>query len=115
VKLEWLEVSPAGWSVRARLVNRSGHVLRPVRTGKTGWGWSAESSDRTMHRVAEASSFRPALPHRLRPGARWSGTFSGTGRLPRRWLVSFGLGYYDGWPRGGFGLDTDGRAPLRIP
>jgi hypothetical protein len=29
-----------------------------------------------------ASRFRPALPVSLRPGERWSGTFSGRGRLP---------------------------------
>jgi hypothetical protein len=41
-----------------------------------------------------ASRFRPALPVSLRPGERWSGTFSGAGRLPEGDYVRIQLGSF---------------------
>jgi hypothetical protein len=41
-----------------------------------------------------ASRFRPALPVSLRPGERWSGTFSGPGRLPAGDYVRIELGSF---------------------
>jgi hypothetical protein len=116
-KIYWFRISPSHWSVRASVTNLSGHTLRPLTVGKTGWGWTAETTGVHTGRGdyqcgcigREASSFKPALPHGLRPGARWSGTFSGTVHHPFSGFpwATFSLGYYNGWA-GGFGF-----APLR--
>jgi len=41
-----------------------------------------------------ASRFMPSLPVRLQPGASWSGTFSGAGRLPAGDYVRIELGSF---------------------
>jgi hypothetical protein len=111
-RIAWLKVWASHWSVRASILNRSGHTLRPITVGKTGWGWFAETSGEKAHpvqcdwsvcRAANAASFRPALPRRLRPGAGWSGIFKGRGHPPRGWWLNFYLGYYYGLTPGGFG------------
>jgi len=121
-KIYWFRISSSHWSVRASVTNLTGHTLRPVTIGKTGWGWQAESSGvQTGHGnyqcgciAAEASSFKPALPHKLRPGARWSGAFTGTAHRPsaRFPWVTFGLGYYHGWA-GGFGIGPQSAVRIR--
>lgn len=111
-KVYSLSVASKSWTVRVSITNRSGHTLRPVRTGKTGWGVQAVTQ--AVHAgtqqctgvscfVADSSSFSPALPRQLTAGAKWSGLVRGPGAIPSKRWVSVALGYYYGWPRGGFG------------
>lgn len=127
VRVYWLKVSASHWSVRASVVNRSGHTLRPLTTGKTGWGLNEVTIAQRAHpsqctwstcRGFAATSFRPALPRTLRPGESWTVIFGGSGRPSHHWLVDFSLRYYLGWPSpGGFGVSNPGElgAALHIP
>jgi hypothetical protein len=116
----WVRVSRSHWAVKASVANLTRHTLQPVRRPMdTGWGMGAvtagECSGSTCF-TSRAASFSPALPRKLRPGARWTGVFSGTaeawGKVPRNLRAGFSLGYYLGWPKGcyvcggGFGIGT---------
>jgi hypothetical protein len=118
----WLRVSPSHWAAKASVVNLTGHALRPVRTSMdTGWGFSALTARQRAHPVqcdgttcfdSRASSFRPALPRLLPPGARWTGVFSGKpgpwGTMPRNRWAGLGLGGYFGLPGAGGGVSGIG-------
>jgi hypothetical protein len=84
------------WRVDASVVNRTGvpvSIIRP-HTDETYFGLAAfpdaQLADvanrverRQIHLQLVADRFDPALPRRLTAGGRWTGTFSGPGRLPR--------------------------------
>lgn len=110
----WIRVSRSHWAVKASVVNLTRHTLRPVRrTFDNGWGMSAVTAGPCSGSTcftARAASFRPALPRTLAPGARWTGVFRGAagewGQVSRHIGAGFGLGYYLGGSRGGFGVGT---------
>jgi len=89
VDVRRLLVHPNGWSVEARVENDAGAPLeigRPHHPGKTEFGVLVLKTARASE-IAHlgpgvlATRFMPELPRVLRPGAAWSGTFSGRGRL----------------------------------
>jgi hypothetical protein len=123
VRVDWVSLHHAGWRVKAAVVNRSGHLLKLGKLNREGWGIAALPRD--VHRgksqcgsncfFARGIHFEPRLPRRLPPGARWRGIYSGRGFVPHDRYVSFTLGYYEGWPRDGFGIDTSAVRVLHVP
>jgi hypothetical protein len=126
VQVRWVSIYHAGWRVNAVVVNRSEHLLELGKLNREGWGLGALPPD--VHSgqnncsawshncfFARGIHFVPRLPKRLPPGARWSGIYSGRGAVPDDRYVSFTLGYYEGWPRDGFGIDTSTSRVLHIP
>jgi hypothetical protein len=103
-----VQVGERRWRVALSLRNGTGvtlGVLRPHALDETLFGLApyrttslgevrrraetAEAKPRTL-----ADRFRPAPPRLLSPGERWSGTFSGPGRLPRGVPIRVVLGRF---------------------
>ncbi len=100
VDVRKLVIRPNGWSVSASVRNNTPAGLlieRPHHPGEAEFGVLAlDSADveavERVGRGAFATRYEPPLPRVLRPHERWSGTFSGTGRLSKaRFLrIEFG-------------------------
>lgn len=96
VETRRLAVGERRWRVELAFRNETGMtlgVVRPHATGETLFGLAPyrTTSFREVLRRAEtatakpltyADRFEPRPPRLLPPGERWSGTFSGRGRLP---------------------------------
>ena len=103
-----LTVSDRRWRVELTLRNETGitlGVLRPHAVDETLFGLAPyrTTSLREVLKRAEtaeakpltyADRFEPAAPRLLAPGERWSGSFSGSGRLPRSVPVRVVLGRF---------------------
>jgi len=91
-----------GWAVsatvkndsRATLVISRRHRRHGTECGILLLGTASSRAIRTAGPGHFASRFTPALPIRLLPGASWSGTFSGAGRLPAGDYVRIELGSF---------------------
>jgi len=103
-----LRITHDRWAVEASVTNRTGvsyAIDRPHVPGGTKFGlFVIRSSDRGewegrvfAGRVTPdiiATRFEPPIPRLLRPGARWSGTFSARGRLRSGISVRVGFGRF---------------------
>jgi hypothetical protein len=103
-----LRIDRGGWAVDASVANRAGvtfRIARPHVRGGTKFGLFVLRSDRAAEweqRVAArrltpellAAGFEPPIPRLLRPGGRWSGTFSGPGRPPSGSFVRIAFGRF---------------------
>ena len=103
-----LAVGERRWRVAVSLRNETGvtlGVVRPHATGETLFGLAPyrTTSYREVLRRAQtatakpltyADRFEPRQPRLLSPGERWSGTFSGPGRLPRAVPIRMVLGRF---------------------
>ena len=81
VAVSSLRITGDGWTVSASVENRSGRavdVLRPHVHGGTYFGLAPPG---VVHPGLLARRFTPPLPRRLEAGARWSGSFTGLGRV----------------------------------
>lgn len=108
VETRQLVVGRRRWRVELSFRNESGltlGVLRPHAVDETLFGLAPyrTTSFREVLRRAEtatakpptyADRFRPAAPRLLSPGERWSGSFSGPGRVPRHVPVRVVLGRF---------------------
>jgi hypothetical protein len=102
VDVDRLVVRRDGWAVSAAFKNDSPATLVVSRRHKRHGTEFGILLFRTRSRRAAqnpgpgffASRFTPAPPMTLRPGARWSGTFSGEGRLPAGDYVRIELGSF---------------------
>jgi len=100
-------VNGASWSVKGSVANRSRGDVK-IRLRGTPYGGpyaeytfgvfipspctkpgNVECSDHSY-----ATKWSPRVPSVLHPGQRWSGTFSGTKKLPRGKLLSIMFGYF---------------------
>jgi len=105
--LRRLTLSRDRWRVEASVQNGTGvalSVLRP-HTDETFFGLAAfqgagaadvhaRARRQALHLQLVADRFRPQLPRLLAPGAGWSGTFSGPGRLPRGRFIRVVVGRF---------------------
>lgn len=103
-----LTVAERRWRVELSFRNETGvtlGVVRPHATGETLFGLAPyrTTSFREVLKRAEtaeakpltyADRFEPAAPRLLSPGGRWSGAFSGRGRLPRGVPIRVVLGRF---------------------
>jgi peptide/nickel transport system permease protein len=99
------------WVVRAAVENRSPQALN-VDRGRNTSSFDAGPSLLVSYRppgalfaelrVVPATDVEPALPSSLAPGERWSGTFSGLGKIPHGTLVHVGIGAFAMPDRGHF-------------
>lgn len=103
-----LIVSDRRWRIELALRNETGFtlgVLRPHAVDETLFGLAPyrTTSLREVLKRAEtaeakpltyADRFEPAAPRLLAPGERWSGSFSGSGRLPPSVPVRVVLGRF---------------------
>jgi hypothetical protein len=102
VDVQHLVIGRDRWSVAATVRNDTHVTLlvgRPHHAGGTEFGLlllanRSSSAVRAAGPGVFASTFVPGLPALLRPGARWSGTFSGRGRLPRARYARIELGRF---------------------
>jgi hypothetical protein len=115
-----LHITPTGWRVEARVTNATPAtwtIGRPHVSGGTKFGLFVartarelrpsrlEASARTTPPLI-ANAFEPPLPRTLAPGATWSGSFAGNGRVPSGSYVSVAFGRFSsysqppGLPRG---------------
>lgn len=119
VATDRLVVSRRRWLVELSFRNETGialHVIRPHTVGETLFGlepFSTTSFREVLERaeageakpLTYADRFSPSTPGLLAPGAAWSGSFSGPGRLPAKVPIRVVLGRFviDGpIPRGLF-------------
>jgi hypothetical protein len=95
-------IRPNGWGVSAAVTNDAGVALlieRPHHPGEAEFGLllldsrDVEAVDRAGRGVF-ATRFEPPLPRVLRPREKWSGTFSGPGRLSEARYVRVELGRF---------------------
>jgi hypothetical protein len=100
-----LTVGERRWRVELSFRNETGvtlSVLRPHAVGETLFGlepFGTTSLDEVRRRVdvkprTFADRFTPSTPRLLEPGDRWSGAFSGRGRLPAETPVRVVLGRF---------------------
>ena len=96
------------WRVELSFRNETGialGVVRPHATGETLFGlapYRTTSLREVLERAETANAkpltyadrFEPSQPRLLSPGERWSGTFSGRGRLPRGVPIRVVLGRF---------------------
>jgi hypothetical protein len=108
VETRRLAVGEHRWRVALSFRNETGitlGVLRPHATGETLFGlapYRTTSYREVLQRAetanakprAYADRFEPRQPRLLSPGERWSGTFSGPGRLPRGVPIRVVLGRF---------------------
>jgi hypothetical protein len=100
-----LVIRPNGWSVSAAVRNDTPAALvieRPHHPGEAEFGVLAlDSADieavERVGRGAFATRYEPTLPRVLRPHERWSGTFSGPGRLSKARFVRIEFGRFTGY------------------
>jgi hypothetical protein len=121
VETRRLAVGPRRWRIELSLRNGTGitlGVIRPHAPAETLFGLAPyrTTSLREVQQRAQtgeakprsyADRFEPAPPRLLSPGERWSGSFSGLGRLPQRVPIRVVLGRFvitgpvpDGFARG---------------
>jgi hypothetical protein len=101
-KVRSVTVTPSGWSVQAEMINRSGKRITFRRATsffppRVGFGLRAPRPRVVGRRdfvELRATTFTPSLPESLEPGRRWSGRFSGRGRLPRRKPITVTFGVF---------------------
>jgi hypothetical protein len=110
-------VAPRSWAVSAAIANHSTYTLNIIKGTTTGRG----SGMSILYYVPPpsgqiATGGYLAIPAQykkpglvvLRPGETWSGTFGGTGALPKHKALSIGFGYFTGSGLGGgFNWITD--------
>lgn len=128
-----LAVGPHSWAVYASIANTGRtrvSVTRPLELrgglpGRTFFGLKAfrTASKSEVEREAArlglkpplvAARFRPPFPHVLLPGARWRGSFSGSGDLPRGEPIRIVLGRFEVYaPYGGYLCVSDRVLRLR--
>jgi hypothetical protein len=109
VDVRRLVIRPNGWSVSAAVRNDTPVGLlieRPHHPGEAEFGVLALDSadvEAVEHagRGAFANRYEPPLPRVLRPHERWSGTFSGSGRLSEARFVRVELGRFTGYREAG--------------
>jgi hypothetical protein len=97
-----ITVTATGWSVQADVINRSAKriTFRPGTSyfpPRIGFGLRVPRPRVVGGRdFAElrATAFTPGLPESLEPGRRWSGRFSGRGRLPRGTPITVTFGVF---------------------
>jgi hypothetical protein len=108
VETRRLAVGERRWRVALSFRNGTGitlGVVRPHATGETLFGlapYRTTSYREVLRRVETATAkpltyadrFEPRQPRLLSPGERWSGTFSGRGRLPRDVPIRVVLGRF---------------------
>jgi len=95
-RVRTLRIGPKGWTVDGAVTNRTkqplgivygheapGHNAFGIVLGRSGTG-----------PVATATRFHPPVPILLRPGERWSGTFSGPDPIARGALVHVQFGQF---------------------
>ena len=90
-RVRTLRIGPHGWSVSAEVVNRTKEPLRIVYGHEPGHN---DFGIRIGDAPGRALRFRPPVPFLLRPGERWSGTFSGPDALARGELVHVQFGQF---------------------
>jgi hypothetical protein len=95
--------------VAATVVNRTnatltvgkGKALAAGQADTLAGGFSLQFRDRHSRFTSNitalpARAYDPALPPTLPPGARWTGTFAGAGRLPAGAEIHIGVGIFRG-------------------
>jgi hypothetical protein len=107
-------VAARRWSVTAEVANRSPYALRvaqPKAMEANGTVWSRDAGFGVAYRSTDpncvpvqgcvpglwafrAATGTPTLPASLAAGATWSGTFSGTAKLPHRTDLRLTFGYF---------------------
>ena len=104
-----LVVGKLWWRVELAFRNRTGVTLLVIRPHVRGWTYFGLESFETASRRevldrAERSTakprwlahrFTPSLPGAVKPGQRWSGSFSGAGSLPPGTPIRVVLGRFD--------------------
>jgi len=108
LQIRSLRLTSDRWLVTATVTNATRVnwvVRRPHVRGGTKFGlfvlstsdpkrWRAEfEAGRTTPSLL-AERFQPSLPARFAPGERWSGVFSGRGRIPQGSFVRFAFGRF---------------------
>jgi hypothetical protein len=95
-RVQMLALGPAGWSVKGSVTNRTTQPLRIVYAhepaGHNAFGIVVGNPQ--IAPVATATHFEPLVPTLLRPGERWSGTFSGPDGVARGVLVHVQFGQF---------------------
>lgn len=103
-----LRIERGGWAVEAAVANHTDvtfRITRPHVRGRTKFGlfvlpsassqeWAKRVAARRLTPELLATRFEPPIPALLRPGARWSGTFSGPGRPPSGSFVRVAFGRF---------------------
>jgi hypothetical protein len=103
-----LTVREQRWRLDLSFRNETGQtldVIRPHATGETLFGLEPFRTTSFREVIARARTaeakpltyadrFSPAAPRLLSPGERWSGSFSGRGRLPARVPIRVVLGRF---------------------
>jgi hypothetical protein len=107
--VESVTVDGSRWTVRASVVNRSGSAVKVTRgdreTSAYRFGLLVPSPNPCHPStfggcwhdppvLLGAQSTRPQVPSTLKPGARWTGTISGFGKLPNKERINVTFGYF---------------------
>ena len=132
LQIRGLRLTSDRWLVTASVTNAtpvSWVVRRPHVRGGTKFGlfvlstsdpkrWRAEFEAARTTPSLLAEQFQPPLPASFAPGERWSGAFSGRGRIPQGSFVRFAFGRFttSGKPPTGLpaGLMAVTRHPVRV-
>jgi hypothetical protein len=119
IEVRKLSLTERRWTVYAAVTNHTTAtwwVTRPHFPGQTKFGlYASADADSRFIRAQFAAGrttpplladrFSPPLPRHFTPGRRWTGAFSGYGRIPRERWVRFAFGRFQ----------TNGDPPAGLP